>query len=205
MVTVVVTGINGWRSRAGACIESVRKYEPEVDIVVVDNGSKPPFSAGDYHLVRFCKTVCYARAMNNAMMHVKDWCIQLNDDVLCVGEFVEKVEALDRKTYYGSEIREKFLANTPFHYLNAWMQVFHRDLYDAIGPYDELYELAGVEDMDYGWRVERDGYAMQEIKLPFQHRRKATRIKMPNYKSTMNKNRERLIEKIHAWNNSSSG
>lgn len=194
-VSVVITGINQWNDYTAPFIESVMKYEPEVEILVIDNGSKKPYpESTEYKLYRYEKTVCYAQALNAGCILSKGaWLMLFNNDALCEGKFIDKVTNLKRDSIYGDEVRYKpniFKSGLDVTYLHGWMYVMHRNVYDRVGMFDENYERAGGEDIDYSMAAREVGINLKVMELPFRHLEKHSRAKIKGHKEAMLRNQE---------------
>lgn len=153
MVTVVIIGIDQWEQYTRPLIASIRKHEPNVSVVLVDNGSKQPYPAGDYELVRLDKTVSYAEAIN-AGMPSYGWAVVLNNDVLISKPFVKQIEDLPTFKLYGFYVHEIFKRK----YLSGWALFISEEVRQVVGEFDKEFRPMYLEDADYSFRCCDVGY-----------------------------------------------
>jgi len=50
-VCIIVVGINEWDKHTKPFLDSLRKHEPDVRCVVVDNGSDEPYQLKEYNVI----------------------------------------------------------------------------------------------------------------------------------------------------------
>jgi GT2 family glycosyltransferase len=193
-VIVITVGINQWISYTRPLIGSLRRFEPSIEVVVVDNGSKIPYREGDYKLVRSKKILCYAAAINLGIeaSPVSDWYVIINNDVLCEGPFIKHLRKMDTKALYGNELNH---ASEFGHYVEGWLFAIPRYVLDTVGDFDELFEYAAFEDVDYSYRAKGCGFSVLKSDLPFKHLKAETRFQRPEYREVYLKNRRYLKEK----------
>jgi len=43
MLSIIIVGINQWEQYTKKLVEQIRKHEPYVEIIMVDNGSAEPY------------------------------------------------------------------------------------------------------------------------------------------------------------------
>ena len=190
-VAVIIVGINQWMKYTHPLMESIKEHEPSAKIVLVDNGSEIhyPFST-----VRFDKPVCYSAAINAGMDFLKDyadWTIILNNDVKCLGPFVDTLEWMHRGTLYGNQL----ITFKDLRWLGLWLFVISREVREAVGKFDEKFEVCGFDDADFCFRAAAAGFEIRKSNLPFQHYWGKTRWDIPNYKDTRQENLKYLEEK----------
>ena len=172
MISVIITATNKFGDYATPLIESIRKYEPDVEIILIDNASPKAYQPGNYRVVRFDEQQSWSHMLNRGASEAKgDWLVMLNDDVLCHGGFSKRVESLDMRSIFGPQIRHKPLSwvGKRIEYLYAWMLVMHKAIFFHVGGFDENYPAAGVDDIDFAWTAQQKGCKIRAVSLPFTH------------------------------------
>lgn len=149
-------------------VASVRKYEPDADLTIVDNGSPKPYRSD---LLR----ADIARTDNLAIMtsfnrvipkDAWDWIMLTDTDVLCQGAFLGQVEQFDDDAIYGQQM---FKQGT-IRWFDGWLFCVPRRIWDDIGEFDETFKLTGAfQDLDYCLRAVEAGYDLKLANLPFRH------------------------------------
>ena len=169
--------ILGYRTRfceyATPLMQSVRRYEPEVEIILVDCNSEPNYKpSDDYRLVRVPKPFNPSRCLNLGIAAAKgDWLMLSNDDVTCSGSFAGKVAGLDKGILYGNELVSKRIKvkGIPWSWYDitwGWLMILHRDLFDSLGTFDETTDRTDVE---YSMRAIGVGVPIRAAGLPFKN------------------------------------
>ena len=167
--------ILGYRQRekdyATPLVKSVRGYEPDTEIILVDCNSDPHYKKSDnYKLVRVPEPFNASRCLNLGIAASKgDWLMLSNDDVACQGKFADRVTRLDRGTLYGIDLAPKAIRHMGFQKkvltVYGWMMILHADLFDQLGDFDE--DKAG--DVEYSIRAIEAGVPVKSVVLPFRH------------------------------------
>jgi len=187
-VSVVIVGINGWDEYTKPCILSIAKHEPDVEVMLIDNASEPPYPISGVRT----KRVSYAEAINKGVKQSQgDWIISINNDVLCQGKFVETIEKLDKGVVYGRQI----ITEKGHVWLGNWLAVFHRSLFEKVGGFDPLFEMCGFEDADFCVRAKKLGYMTLPVDLPFHHLWGRTRWQLPKYPQVRKHNMDYFEQK----------
>ena len=195
-VAVVIVGINQWEEYTLPLIESIQEHEPGVDIVVVDNGSDPGYIANDCSVVRTHEVVCYSAAINAGYVGMElfnlnpDWTIVLNNDVKCLGPFVETLEWM-HPALYGNQL----ITFKDMRWLGLWLFAIPREVWEAVGQFDEQFKVCGFDDADYCFRAAAEGFEILKSNLPFHHYWGKTRWDIPRYEDIRHINLEYLEEK----------
>ena len=190
-VSIVVVGIGQWLEYTEPYIKSLLQFEPGVKVVVVDNGSVPRYSVS---AVRFEKVYSYAASINAGLRACpsSDWYVVSNNDVLCNGSFVEALEKLDPDTLYGNKIHGNDVCER---YVDGWIYFISRQVWDAVGLFDERFLIAAYEDIDYSTRAVKAGIPIEQVSLPFQHLEERIRYTRPNYDEVYEENRNYFMVK----------
>ncbi|HOJ01295.1 MAG TPA: glycosyltransferase [Anaerolineaceae bacterium] len=208
MISLIIVANNKWGDFATPYIESVLRYEPNTEIILVDNGSPEPYpSSCDYHLIRIDPTehYNYMAALNaGARAAHGDWLMFSNDDVLCKGAFAKTIESQSFSWLYGMEVREKpakWGAGKDFCYVYGWLLIMHRAVWEIVGEFDEYYLHAGFDDLDYSWRCQEKGVPLKILDLPFVHLADQPgnfhrRMTVEGYKENMKRSKAHFLEKV---------
>ena len=187
MVVTALTGIDLWNEYTEPCIRSIRKHEPEANIVCVDNGSKVPYPIG--HRI---ERTSYAGFINYVVREFDaDWYLILNNDVLCTAPYLSVIEELYDDCNYGNHL----LRQDDVVWIEAWSILFSKKSYDKIGEWDEKFLMGGFEDADWGIRATKNGVGQMPLELPFKHFGGKTRWDIENYSETRLNNMQYLFEK----------
>lgn len=161
MTTAVILGHNLWEEYTLPLINSIQEHEPECKIVVVDNGSEPPYPMG----VR-ADNSSVANGLNAGLMASKDdWYLMLGNDAICTGPFLHLFDGFCPHVIYGAELREWEV----FHYLIGWCMAISAEALDDVGYFDEDFAPMFYEEVDWLFRAEQAGYRQQQIGFPFTH------------------------------------
>jgi len=202
MINVVITNFSDFGDYTTPLIESMRRYEKnKYRLFVIDNGSKEPYPAGNYHLIRYNRPVSWSKMINHGagLAHPGEWIVFLNDDVLCHGPFVWMFGGLDKKVIYGVKHGRKppdwHDVGVPIHYIPAWIMAVTKDVFDAVGGMDEWYPKVGMDDIDFCWRAEQRGFPIKITNFPFEHLMQFRRNKWPGFKEQMQRSIEYFIAK----------
>ena len=89
--------------------------------------------------------------------------------VACAGGMIAAPPATNDFEAYCNEFTAKSQENAiegnavPYPYINTANALFRREVFDAVGWFDEKFTWAGGEDIDFGWRVHWAGYAMRYL------------------------------------------
>ena len=170
-VTALIIGIDGWEQYTAPLIQSIREHEPDCDIVVIDNASKTPYPnlAGEWGGVWRTERLCYSAAINTAHSHTTidtDWFIVLSNDVLCHGPFVPMLASLPYDVVAGPCLKETH----GYSYLEGWCVCIPAPVWDALGGWDERFQVSSWEDVDFSQSAIERGYDVVHCPdLPFTH------------------------------------
>jgi hypothetical protein len=190
-VALLSVGIDKYNDNTAGLVDSVRLLEPSVEMVIIDNAADPAYAPQPY-IHRLNIRVSYAEALNVAAGMCKaDWMVMVNNDVICNAPFADLVDGLDKRTVYGKVEYSEFGAK----WLDGWIMVVSRQLWDVVGGFDTNFAYAGFEDADYCLRAKSLGNCVKTIDLPFTHKQAHTRYLMPDYFEQRKKNIEYLVMK----------
>ena len=165
-IAALIIGIDGWEQYTRPLIESIHAHEPECMVVVVDNASQTPYSVGP--AIHRTPRLCYSAAINLAhdIAGPADWYIVLSNDVLCTGPFAAMLEALPTDGIAGPCLKETH----GFSYLEGWCVAIPAPAWDALGGWDEQFQISSWEDVDYSQRALEHGFdVIYDESIPFTH------------------------------------
>lgn len=172
MISIIITATNKFGDYATPLIESIIKYEQDIEIILIDNASPQPYETQGVSIIRFDEQQNWSYMLNTGAQKASgDWLMMLNDDVMCHGIFKKRIEGLDKNGIYGPQIRQKPISwvGKRIEYLYAWLLIMHRQAFFDIGGFDENYPAAGVDDIDFAWTAQQNGYRLKVLSLPFKH------------------------------------
>jgi len=174
MISLIITGYRrGGVDHATPLIAEVRKFEPDIEIILADCNSTPPYEPSpDYKLLKIPKPFNLPRMYNTSIREAKgDWLMIANDDVTCFGPFSNKIQSIeDKGNLYTNRKGRKII--DPHHVrvwvVHGWLMILHRELYERMGEFDESYAMTGV-DLEYSIRAKDMGIEIVPLYLPLKH------------------------------------
>lgn len=208
MISFIIVANSNWGDYATPYIESLLRNEPNIEIILVDNGSDKPYPSNhDYKLVRLDPAghYNYMAALNaGAKLATGDWLVFSNDDVECRGAFTNTINSQKYSGLYGMEIRQKparWGAGREFCYIYGWLIIMHRAVWEIVGEFDEYYLHAGFDDIDYSWRCQEKGIPVKVLDLPFVHLADQPnnfhrRMTVEGYKENMERSKAHFLKKV---------
>jgi GT2 family glycosyltransferase len=196
-VAIVIVGINGWAEYTLPAVQSIRQYEPDARIVVVDAASKTPYPVmwdAGITSIRLDPSPSYAYALNEGIKAAgnADWYLLLNNDVRLDGPITPTIDSLNRDRIYGRQIIEE----KGFRWLGLWLALIPAWVWREVGEFDEKYLLCGFEDADYCLRAAALGFETSPVELPFVHYWGKTRWGLPHYNEVRAENMDYLEQKF---------
>lgn len=200
MIHVIITSFTDFGDFTTPLITSLRQFEKKpFRIMVIDNGAKDEYPAGDYDRIRFGERASWARMINKgASLAQGDWILFLNDDVVCVGPFVDFIEELDKGTVWGPKVGIKppewHGVGVEVRYLACWLLAIQGSVFEKIGGMDEWYPKVGMDDIDFCWRAGQMGLPVEAADFPFRHLQLARRNKWDGFKEQMDKSIQYFID-----------
>ena len=161
----VVVGYNFFEKYTLPMIESMQKYNPEIPVVLVDNGSEPPYPEVEGITQVTHDNSSLAGAMNKGVnaAGVHDWYLITNNDMLI--EAPLEFGSLDENCIYGAET----VTRLEIRYIVAYWILIPRKIWNDVGEFDTGYKHYTYEDVDYCYRVQQAGYEMRTKELPLKH------------------------------------
>ena len=160
--SIIVVGRNDWDKYTKPFLDSLREHEPDVECIVVDVASDPPYLYAlldDYTgLARFADNVSYAESLNYGALQADDpdWYVFVNNDVLFHKPFVLDLDLLSPSKLHGFHIHD-------FHgwdYLSGWCLIISKKVWEKIGKFDEALFPMWFEDADYSIRCKEAKVAL---------------------------------------------
>lgn len=195
-VVAIIVGIDGWETFTLPAIQSIRKHEPDMRIVVVDAASKEPYPqdwGNGAQIIRLDTSPSYAYAINQGIKAAgkADWYLILNNDVNLKNRILPTIETLHPEFIYGRQIIEE----KGHRWLGLWLALISRQVWELVGEFDEKFLLCGFEDADYCIRAKRLGIDTLPCNLPFVHHWGKTRWGLPEYRKVRLENMDYLEAK----------
>ncbi|MCJ7620945.1 MAG: hypothetical protein MUP64_12080, partial [Anaerolineae bacterium] len=133
----IIVGVNHWKDITSPFCWSLREFNPELELIIVDNASSPPYPT-DFPggtTVRSHERLGYNRALNLGMAVAgdADWLICFNNDCKCNGPLAPILQLLSPSVLYGSgENYDK--VNGLMLQWSAWL-VISRPILEAVGKF----------------------------------------------------------------------
>jgi len=192
MISVVIVGINQWEEYTKPLIDSIKRFEPGTEIIVIDNNSDEqyPFQR---NIFRTNFRMSYAEAINYGVEKTHgDWILSLNNDVVCRAKFNYIVKELAQDAIYARQIIEE----KGYVWFGNWLALIPRDVWKKVGEFDPQFKMCGFEDADYSIRAKKLGIDTKPVDLPFHHYWGKTRWQLPQYPAVRCHNME-YLEKKH--------
>jgi GT2 family glycosyltransferase len=195
-VAAIIVGINGWQEFTLPAIQSIRKHEPDMRIIVVDAASKPPYPLPPDEkvtLLQLAHSPSYAYALNQGIKAAgkADWYLLLNNDVYLNNRILPEIETLKTSFIYGRQIIEE----KGLRWLGLWLALIPYWAWHLVGEFDERFLLCGFEDADYCIRAKNLGIDTLPCNLPFTHYWGKTRWGLPEYRKVRQENMDYLEAK----------
>lgn len=192
-VAALIVGIDGWERYTAPLLASLAQHEPGCQVVVVDNGSQPPYPAWP-EVTRIARA-CYAAAINHAARQASeaDWYVVLSNDVLCTGPFTAELARAAELEIVGPQA-EYVYGQWP--YLMGWCVACPRGLWERLGGWDEDFVVSSWEDVAFSTAViQAGGRLLEEPALGFVHRDQRQRFGMPEFAGTHERNKRLFFQK----------
>jgi len=176
----LIIGIDNWEKYTLPLVESIQRYEPTCQIVVIDNASETPYPALPF--VHRTERLCYAAAINTAARIAGqcNWYVVLSNDVLCTGPFISGLGKTPVDVVIGPCLK-RVEGRIP--YLEGWCVVTSGIIWRTLGGWDENYQVSSWEDVDFSTSAIKAGYNLvHSPSFPFTHLDQKQRFGLiPNY------------------------
>lgn len=174
MVALIIPSLDGWDKYVLPLLKSIKRYEPDAKVILVDNASESPYPRFDgIQQIRLERDENYglARGSNVGIEATWDcdWFVILHNDMLFTGPVGDAIQNLDPSYHYSAEVRKANGENRPWDYGIGRPFVFSKQSIEDVGLFDEAFGIYSCEDVDYSWRQTQAGYPLKEIKLNIRH------------------------------------
>jgi hypothetical protein len=198
MISVVATAVGGWGRYAKPMIDSILKHEPGAEIIIVDAGRLMPNEYRSAMIIKADKVNCSAGQNIGLGIGTGDWFLVCDVDVICKGSFLHLFDM--EPGVYGPKMHSAGFEGMPRDWLDGWLYAIHRDVFDAVGGFDENIEGAGFEDADLCYRAENAGYPVARKSFPFHHLEAGIKSEIsPGYR-TVRENNIEYVKQKHSSN-----
>jgi hypothetical protein len=186
LIRAVIVGINHWEDLTQPFLKGLHEHNPAfgkhpLDVVMVDNGSRPPYPL---ECVRLADTVGYGSALNFGAEGWRwDWLLCCNNDCTCEGDVTEIISKLRTDTIYGNAWKFDYQWMTDLHLpavVDSAYLLIPRKAWDAVGEFDPQMDAA-FEEIDYGLRAIEAGFRLDVVELPITHLNLHTRRELEGY------------------------
>jgi GT2 family glycosyltransferase len=168
LCTAVILGYQNWREYTLPLVQSLQRHWPDLSIVLVDNDSDPPYPEYPGVTRIWSDNSSLSRAINLGVEAAEpsEWYIKFDNDVLCTGPFREYVERFQPSAIYGPQMHKW----PRFHFLIGWAFFIPRQIWQAVGGFDERYARWSFDEVDFAYAATQAGYRQVEMpELPFIH------------------------------------
>lgn len=204
---VFVVGHNFWDKLTRPLLDSIHKLEPDLKVILVDNGSYPPYPGGSYshypkheavREVRYCDNSSLAAAINAGleMCGEADWYLWLSNDLVCVAPFAEQIRKMEPgQVWYGPRLVHHPEEGGLYYVDDGWMLLPDGMVRD-VGMFDERYQGYYYEDIDYAYRAMQAGYMPEMMGLGFEHKGQQSRVFFQDPDGMRERNRAKFLEKF---------
>jgi len=168
------------------CVESIRKNTPKdmYSLHFVDDGSTDGTdrwmldqqNIGDVKSFLFHKgNMGYVKSalhgVDNAARSLHPYIFLLNNDVVITGSWVDAAKGLltDKKVAIIGAYGHKVVAGTNVDFISGSRLIVKKDILKKYGFYDSNFEMGYWEDVEFSWRIQREGYKIKKFMLPSIH------------------------------------
>lgn len=180
-------------------IAAIQKWEPEAEILVVDDADQEHYSPRDIPGARMLanrgRGVTAAwnlgcqRAMGDAM-------VLLNNDVICTGPFLKTLLARAGQGIAGTVMRPD--PDLSMYVLEGWCLAFSREVLNRLGGFDESMRIY-FSDTDFQYRAHTAGLILTSVPIStlrhLGHRTAHDRSIVPNRSELWRADRQTFLRK----------
>lgn len=186
---IIVTGFQKWAELTKPCLDSVHRFCQRVPLVVVDNGSNPPYPIDCLR----SDNSSLSKAANMAINALPEcaFYLWLANDTRVTAPLDPYLDTMNQKSYYGAR-RVKDDIGT---WLDGGWTIIPRRVWQEVGEYDERFLDYGFEDADYCYRVRLAGFRLIDMWLPIKHIGKGSLDLRPDYPQIYERNRRLFLSK----------
>ena len=195
MISVIIVGINQWQEFTKPLLCDLQDWGKGCEVIVIDNASDEPYPEQNWYKVIRTERLCYSAAINvGVRASTGDWIFSINNDVSIYDDFIKAVEANTPDKIYARQI----ITEAGHTWFGNWNVVIPRQVWEAVGEFDEGFRVCGFEDADYSMRAAKMGIKTAPIELPILHHWGKTRWDIPGYPATREENIRYFASK-HGW------
>lgn len=167
------------------CIDSLNKYTPKAEIIVVNNGSQPDTkqyldSLKHIRVIHWDENRGVSKAWNAGLkIATRDVLCVLNNDVTVNEMGLQRLVEAAIKTGISGDYGFCFTIDWTLEYgtlneeeadvLGGYCLVFRRDVWNKVGEFDELFTPACWEDNDWCLRAKQAGCKWQIVNGQINH------------------------------------
>ena len=186
-VSIIIPVLNGdfLRDTFSSIFRSSKNFE----LILIDNGSNQETKKYLKELEAYDKVTVIANEKNlgfakannqGALLAKNNLLLFLNSDVLCFAGWLEQM--ISKINYYdldacaaaGGVYNKEFMGvgevtSGKFDYLAGWCIMIKREVFEAIGGFDERYGYAFCEDTDLTFKLRSKGYNIGICETTVQH------------------------------------
>ena len=140
------------------------------EIVIVHNGVNIDLQQFKDFTVVSSETGCVSKGYNAGVAKAKGRYVAIFHDDCIVAQYqwhdvmLRALEeghfAASPESNYNEMFRVEFLKGTPL--------VISKENYERLGGHDEFF-FAGIEDMDFSYRILRKGHSLKKVSMPYAH------------------------------------
>ncbi len=209
-LSIVIAACNQWRY-TDQCLASVIAEAPRAEVIVVDNGSSDQTAVElrrrPVRVIRFHENRGVAPAYNAGLALATGRVIGIlnNDTVIRPGGLRRLAAAAWEcgiAAHVGAILDPDTMAFRSYttragdaDYADGCCCLYRRDVYDAVGGYDEGYRLAYCEDTDWSLRASAASYGWAIVPDALTHYGQRTSRDLAGLADYQRSNHQRLVER----------
>ncbi len=170
------------------CIASVKKHSSNYEFIIVDDGSTLPTGflkeAADTYIRHNPRNRGIATSWNDGMRIARgDYIVVINDDIRVEKGWLKKLEnVIKAGASVSGPINGWQTGMKPYKWFTGYCYMLKTQLLGTIGYFDETFNPANCEDLDYWYRVmKRGGTLGRAFDLKIYHKEGDVLHKMANY------------------------
>lgn len=140
------------------------------EIIIVYNGAATDLSLFERFNLIQSETGCVSKAYNTGVAAAKGRYIALfHDDCMVTspGWHQPMIAAIDRGAF-ATSTESLYNPHFALEYLKGSPLLMPKANYEFIGGHDEFY-FAGIEDLDFSYRIQLQGYTVKKVTIPYRH------------------------------------
>jgi len=140
------------------------------EIIIVYNGIATDLTAFDNFNLIESETGCVSKAYNKGVTAAKGKFIAIfhDDSLITTHNWHQPMLAAINDGAFAASTESVYNPHFKFDFLKGTPLVMSKANYELIGGHDEFY-FAGIEDMDFSYRIQHKGYSVKRIAIPYRH------------------------------------